>query len=65
MPPDMEIPVHHDTGLWVKHTHRIHVAIDTGADVDFLVGPTEDAMVRLLFDEGRIVELNNQVHRHL
>ena len=25
MPPSMEIPVHHDTGYWVKHTHRIHV----------------------------------------
>ncbi len=26
MPPSMEIPVHHDTGYWVKHTHRIHVS---------------------------------------
>lgn len=25
MPPNMDIPVHHDTGYWVKHTHRIHV----------------------------------------
>lgn len=25
MPPQMEIPVHHDTGYWVKHAHRIHV----------------------------------------
>jgi hypothetical protein len=25
MPPRMDIPVHHDTGYWVKHTHRIHV----------------------------------------
>ena len=22
MPPGMSIPVHHDTGYWVKHTHR-------------------------------------------
>lgn len=26
MPPQMEIPVHHDTGYWVKHGHRIHVS---------------------------------------
>ena len=25
MPPGMTIPVHHDTGYWVKHAHRIHV----------------------------------------
>jgi hypothetical protein len=22
MPPGVDIPVHHDTGHWVKHTHR-------------------------------------------
>ena len=41
MPPGMTIPVHHDTGYWVKHTHRVHVAIETGELVDFLVGPNE------------------------
>lgn len=25
MPPKMQIPVHHDTGYWVKHAHRVHV----------------------------------------
>lgn len=45
MPPNMSIPVHHDTGYWVKHTHRLHVAIDTNvAEVDFMVGPTEDKL---------------------
>lgn len=29
MPPGCVIPVHHDTGLWVQHTHRIHVAVTT------------------------------------
>lgn len=29
MPPGCVIPVHHDTGHWVKHSHRIHVAIVT------------------------------------
>ncbi|CAN0366977.1 unnamed protein product, partial [Ectocarpus sp. 13 AM-2016] len=29
MPPGCVIPVHHDTGHWVKHTHRVHVAVVT------------------------------------
>lgn len=29
-------------------------------DVHFLVGPTEELMKDVSFDEGRIVELNNQ-----
>jgi hypothetical protein len=60
MPAGVEIPTHHDTGEWVRRTHRIHVPIVTGDDVDFLVGPSEDAMVRMKLDEGRIIELNNQ-----
>ena len=61
MPPGVNIPVHHDTGYWVKHTHRVHVAIDSSsAQVDFLVGPTPDKMQKYSFEEGRIVELNNQ-----
>jgi len=60
MPPGLSIPVHHDTGYWVKHTHRVHVAIDTGPGVDFLVGRSDDDMHKHCFDEGRIVELNNQ-----
>lgn len=49
MPPGVSIPVHHDTGYWVKHCHRIHVAIDTGPEVDFLVGPTSDTMRKVSF----------------
>lgn len=60
MPPGMSIPVHHDTGYWVKHTHRLHVAIISGDKVDFLIGPTNDSLKKYNFDEGRIVELNNQ-----
>jgi hypothetical protein len=60
MPPGMSIPVHHDTGFWVKHTHRLHVAIDSGIEVDFSVGPSNDRLTKYIFDEGRIVELNNQ-----
>ena len=54
------LAVHHDTGYWVKHTHRVHVAIETGDMVDFKVGPNEENMNKMQFDEGRIVELNNQ-----
>lgn len=60
MPPGVDIPIHHDTGYWVKHTHRLHVAIDTGDGVNFYVGPNQDSMRKYSFDEGRIVELNNQ-----
>ena len=61
MPPGVDIPVHHDTGLWVKHTHRVHVAIYTDVDkVHFQVGHTDDTVNKYSFEEGRIVELNNQ-----
>jgi hypothetical protein len=65
MPPGVNIPVHHDTGHWVKYTHRIHVAIHTNTnDVDFFVGHKNEkganGIQKYLFNEGRIVELNNQ-----
>lgn len=60
MPPGCIIPVHHDTGYWVKHTHRLHVAIITDPKVDFFVGPNDTSLQKVVFDEGRIVELNNQ-----
>ncbi|CAM9242641.1 unnamed protein product [Pylaiella littoralis] len=61
MPPACVIPVHHDTGHWVQHSHRVHVAIVTDvAEVDFFVGPDPEHMSKVAFDEGRVVELNNQ-----
>ena len=60
MPPGVKIPVHHDTGYWVKYTHRVHVAIITDPSVDFFVGPNEAGIQKYDFGEGRIVELNNQ-----
>ena len=65
MPPGNQIPVHHDTGFWVKHTHRMHVAIVTDDQhVSFLVGHKDEegasGVQKYLFNEGRIVELNNQ-----
>jgi hypothetical protein len=47
MPAGVSIPVHHDTGMWVKHTHRLHVPIITGDKVDFLVGPTNDKLTKV------------------
>ena len=32
MPPGVDIPVHHDCGFWVRHTHRVHVPITTNVD---------------------------------
>lgn len=61
MPPNMSIPVHHDTGYWVKHTHRCHAAIVSSNDeVDFLVGKNEHSLQKMLFPEGQVIELNNQ-----
>ncbi len=60
MPPGVEIPVHHDTGFWVQHTHRIHVPIITGPGVDFFVGADKESIQKYEFNEGRVVELNNQ-----
>ena len=31
MPPGATIPPHHDTGLWVARTHRVHVAVRSKA----------------------------------
>jgi hypothetical protein len=60
MPPGMDIPVHHDTGYWVKVSHRIHCAIETHDNIDFMVGPTVDDMKKYWFKPGHIIELNNQ-----
>jgi NAD-dependent dihydropyrimidine dehydrogenase PreA subunit len=42
MPSGVTIPVHHDTGYWVKRTHRCHLAIETGEEVEFWVGAQEN-----------------------
>lgn len=60
MPPGVVIPVHHDTGHWVKYTHRVHVPIITGPELEFLVGPNEQSLQSYDLCEGRIIELNNQ-----
>lgn len=47
MPPGAKIPVHHDTGYWVRFTHRCHIAIVTDPAVHFYVGPTADRMAEV------------------
>ncbi len=45
----------------VSNKTCIQVPIITDVnEVDFIVGPSEDAMQKYLFEEGMIVELNNQ-----
>jgi len=60
MNPGSTIPVHHDTGFWVPRSHRLHVPIITNERVVFRVGLNENEMIRFAFDEGYIIELNNQ-----
>jgi len=60
MEPGVVIPVHHDTGDWVKMMHRVHVAVQTNETVRFLVGKTEDKLERIRVAEGEAMELNNQ-----
>ena len=60
MPPSTVIPVHHDSGYWVKYTHRLHCAIITHPNVVFRVGATADDLQRFELAAGKVVELNNQ-----
>eukprot|EP00814_Leptocylindrus_danicus_P009820 CAMPEP_0116015152 /NCGR_PEP_ID=MMETSP0321-20121206/6672_1 /TAXON_ID=163516 /ORGANISM="Leptocylindrus danicus var. danicus, Strain B650" /LENGTH=697 /DNA_ID=CAMNT_0003484879 /DNA_START=77 /DNA_END=2173 /DNA_ORIENTATION=- len=61
LPPGVTIPIHHDTGEWVRHTHRVHVPVITNEDkVLFRVGPTEQTMERIRVHPGHVFEMNNQ-----
>mmetsp|Transcript_1663 Transcript_1663/g.2376 ORF Transcript_1663/g.2376 Transcript_1663/m.2376 type:complete len:662 (+) Transcript_1663:150-2135(+) len=62
LPPGVTIPIHHDTGEWVKHTHRIHVPIivPNPDHILFRCGPTEQSLQRVSCTPGHIFEMNNQ-----
>lgn len=62
LPPNVTIPVHHDSGEWVKHTHRVHVPIivDEPEKILFRVGPTKDTLNRVNVKSGHVFEINNQ-----
>ncbi len=64
LPNGVTIPIHHDTGEWVKHTHRIHVPIivDNPDHILFLCGPSNDihTLERVNCTPGHVFEMNNQ-----
>ena len=62
LPPGVTIPIHHDTGEWVKATHRVHIPIlvTDPSKVLFRVGPTLDQMQRIECTPGHVFEINNQ-----
>ena len=62
LPSQSTIPVHFDTGEWVKHTHRVHVPIlvqDVNKIV-FCCGPTLEDMATIQCQPGHVFEINNQ-----
>jgi hypothetical protein len=62
LPPNITIPVHHDTGAWVQLTHRVHVPIIVSEPnrVLFRCGLNVNNMKRVSVDPGHVFELNNQ-----
>lgn len=62
LPPGVTIPVHHDSGEWVKYTHRIHVPIlvNDPTKILFRCGPTVSSMSRIDCQPGHVFEINNQ-----
>lgn len=59
MPAGAFIKPHHDTGLWVSKTHRVHVPIVTNEGVKFLCGMDDGSLQRYPFPAGQLIELNN------
>jgi hypothetical protein len=62
MPPGVTIPVHHDTGEWVRRSHRVHVPVivPDASRVLFRCGPTASTMGRADCAPGHVFEMNNQ-----
>lgn len=62
LPPGVTIPVHHDTGEWVRQTHRVHVPILVSQPerIMFQCGPNSSQMKRIDCHEGHVFEMNNQ-----
>ena len=64
LPPGVTIPIHHDTGEWVKYTHRVHVPIivpkNDPTTVLFRCGPNEESLERIDCTPGHVFEMNNQ-----
>jgi Aspartyl/Asparaginyl beta-hydroxylase/Sulfotransferase domain len=62
LPPGVTIPIHNDSGEWVKTTHRVHVPIlvDDPDKILFRVGPAPHMMQRIDCTPGHVFEINNQ-----
>lgn len=62
LPPGTTIPVHHDTGEWVRKTHRVHVPVivTDPSKVIFRCGPSPDTLDRIDCSPGHVFEMNNQ-----
>jgi len=62
LPPGGTIPVHHDTGEWVKKTHRVHVPVlvQDPSRVVFRCGPSTELLQRISCEPGHVFEINNQ-----
>lgn len=46
-------------GVWVRRSHRVHVAIDTSDEVEFLVGPTPERLSKVNKTEMRFLGMND------
>ena len=62
LPPKVTIPIHHDTGAWVKQAHRVHIPIivEDPNLILFRCGPTPSTLQRVNAIPGHIFEMNNQ-----
>ena len=59
LPPETTIPIHFDSGEWVRSTHRVHVPVlvNNPDNILFRCGPD---LQRIPARPGYIVEINNQ-----
>jgi hypothetical protein len=62
LPPGVTIPVHHDTGEWVKHTHRVHVPVlvKNPSKILFRCGLLPSTIQPIECTPGHVFEINNQ-----
>ncbi|GKZ00344.1 hypothetical protein MPSEU_000987300 [Mayamaea pseudoterrestris] len=62
LPPGVTIPVHQDSGMWVRQTHRVHVPIlvNDPSRVVFTCGHAIEFMQRIHCQPGHVFEINNQ-----
>jgi hypothetical protein len=62
LPPGVTIPIHSDSGEWVKTTHRVHVPVlvKNPDRILFRVGLAPHVMQRIDCTPGHVFEINNQ-----